>query len=181
MSVYYVSIDPGIEGTGWAVWDAGDEWNMVARPVETGVIFPGRRKGDESDFVSKSDRVIKKLHVVVKSICPKKVWCEFPKLMESNYAATASGNIFKLAYFVGRVNELCSAYGTFIPVDVNDWKGQMPKPAVDARIARLLRNAEYPDHASDAVGIGLWAKGVWTNGKNSGTSITRLRPAHTGE
>lgn len=47
-----------------------------------------------------------------------------------------------------------------VEVPVVRWKGQCDKKKVDHRI-KLILNQEYPEHASDAVGIGLWVKGFF--------------------
>lgn len=71
-------------------------------------------------------------------------------------AALDSGDLWTLAYLVGGYAATALAVGcTVTIVTASQWKGQLNKAAVAARV-RMANGVEYPnDHVTDAVGIGL--------------------------
>lgn len=78
-------------------------------------------------------------------------------------AASASGDLIKLSYLIGSIAQTLSdtkiAPTTLIrPMD---WKGQLSKPAANARIRRRLGNIPLENHSADAIGIGLHALGAF--------------------
>jgi hypothetical protein len=77
------------------------------------------------------------------------------------YAVAASGDLVKLSCLVGMIAGLCKAMGIIIYlVPVAKWKGQLTKEAVIYRIEKILGKCTYEKDEWDAVGIGLWAKGL---------------------
>ena len=99
---------------------------------------------------------------------PIKFHCEFPHYMTSakGIAATNKGLINKLSYLCGIF--ACIALERGILQDailVRDWKGQLPKEAVIKRIKRIAPNTVriiHPtSHDWDAIGIGLYAQGLF--------------------
>jgi hypothetical protein len=96
-----------------------------------------------------------------------RVYCEFPQLFSSakSHAAASKGNLFQLSFLIGVFAQVaCDHSASFHPVEVNTWKGQMEKDAVAERVALRLHEEiwSYPDHANDAVGLGLHVKGHFT-------------------
>ena len=66
-----------------------------------------------------------------------------------------------LAVLVGAFGGVAIARGlAFVPVEVNEWKSQLSKLAVDKRIERRLGRS-FPDHISDACAVGLWYLGFF--------------------
>jgi hypothetical protein len=77
-----------------------------------------------------------------------------------------TGDLVKLAHLVGLFQGVTRSFSAteFYPVEVNRWKGQLPKRVVEQRIRRTLgaetcRRAGIETHAWDATGIALWAQG----------------------
>lgn len=161
-----LSLDPGISGTGWAVWDRHGrdcDWQKIVPPLAVGVIMP---KGGE--YIARTQSITEKLALTLKTHKVSDVVCEFPEYFgdtAKGYAATSDGSIYKLAFFIGAVAQLCFDRGIiFNDVNVTTWKGQLPKEVITKRIVALLgidacTNLCVSTHAWDAVGIGLYAKG----------------------
>lgn len=93
-------------------------------------------------------------------------YIEKPAFQESDKGLVCArgGSLYKLikafvlqAYILERNNF------KVIEVPVVKWKGQLDKKKVDFRIKKLIDH-EYAEHISDAVGIGLWVKGLFGKG-----------------
>jgi hypothetical protein len=90
-----------------------------------------------------------------------RVYIEMPAFFESSEGAMVArkGDLVKLTWFVGL---LC---GMFYPIpteliEVNKWKGQLPKEVVERRIKKIdPAYHNLKSHSYDAVGIGLYVKG----------------------
>jgi Holliday junction resolvasome RuvABC endonuclease subunit len=160
-----ISIDPGIGTTGYAVWSNSD-WDKLVKPLQTGIL----RGSSVNDWQLRAERTAQELFQVINSLQETgtviRVYCELPADMEGAKARMVSkeGNIIKLSIMVGMIYRVCCELG--IPVEfvpVRSWKGQLPKEVVARRIAEKLNVAIdlYPSHSNDAVGIGLYCKGVW--------------------
>lgn len=146
---------------GWAVWNYND-WTTKCAPIATGVIT--RRAPEWGVAVCKAVRaVFKELDEfwIVNS------YLEWPAFFESptGQASARSESLVKLACAVGWVAaylDVRDIDNTFVPV--NQWKGQLTKPAVERRIKAILGAdacKEFTSHDWDAVGIGLYAKGFF--------------------
>lgn len=158
-----ISIDPGVE-VGWA------KWALTAKIEETqgapdvtlvdyGVICPPPKKPWE-DRVDLTCSILDKL--LFGSAATGGV-IEWPQFFESEggRGSAVTGDLIKLSFAVGRIYETCRRNGMEMArVTVNDWKGQMSKEAVKARIKkRFFHNPDAIErahsHAWDAIGIGL--------------------------
>ena len=167
-----VSIDPGIRGTGLCVWNSSTWGQIVSKtnrqinirnlPIHVENFNP--RAGD--NWMWTSERYHEKFHELVQRFTIRKVFCEFPQFFASEIglAATGKGDIHKLACLVGVFAGATWEYGgQFTPILVNDWKGQLPKAAVERRICDRLPTItdcfDPQSHSWDAIGIGLYAQG----------------------
>ena len=157
--MYYMTIDPGSGGTGWAAWEES-KWGECVRPRQTGVLT-----ATVGDWDRRADRLSLEFANQLDWWAPKIVYIELPKLMAgsaSGAASASSGDLFKLTILVGRYVECChrAALCKSVLLPVNDWKGTMSKEAVGNRVyARLGKDVVYPNHSLDAVGMGLYLKG----------------------
>lgn len=155
-----VAIDPGVN-CGWAFWPENKKY-----PVECGVIKPHKKF---EDFFLSMHSTIHQLGAIILRLKPKYMACEWPQSFTSvgGRAATGAGSIIKLAFGIGQlamVADACAA--KFIPVPVAQWKGQLSKGIVIKRIKKKLTVArlEYlqpESHIWDAIGIGLFCKGLF--------------------
>jgi len=163
-----MSVDPGVSGTGWALW-ANDgtmsDFTRIVPPIECGVLNP---KG--YSFVHRAYNMSEQLSKLLDRHGVADVYCEFPEFFsgsERGHAATTDGSVFKLSAFIGCIMQLCFDRGIlFHEVMVKDWKGQLPKEVIIKRIDAALPPHWWglPEkiphsHAWDAIGIGLYAKG----------------------
>jgi len=148
-----LAIDPGLSGTGWAVWYANTD-----HPSAVGVI-PASRYDDLSIRCGTICSALPH-HSSFDSI----IVCEFPEFQEGAQRSMGwrKGDLQKLTFLVGYIagrNAACR----FVPVKPSAWKGQLPKTVVADRITDRLGQAWVEEsgvktHAWDAVGIGLWFK-----------------------
>jgi Holliday junction resolvasome RuvABC endonuclease subunit len=156
-----MSIDPGIGGTGVAVWDLELWKTPKVNPLATYVLTPTGQKiwtADMYELFEMFDELLDKHN-------PAQLWCEYPQYFLGNHSATTEGNIYKLSSVVGMyMGMIKSRGGILAPVYVNEWKGQMSKDATIVRIKKRLPNIDLlnvKSHAWDAVGIGLYAQGLF--------------------
>lgn len=155
------SIDPGLNGTGWAAW------SERRRPERVGVLkqpTPGNLAMRCHSIGESIKRIIKKDGALVPAT---HVFIEFPMAMAGSARGIAAqaGAVYKLTFLVGYIAASvwpCEVF-TVTPME---WKGQLPKDVVVTRIQRMLgeevcRELGIKTHAWDATGLGLWATGVW--------------------
>lgn len=138
----YLTIDPGITGTGWAQWDK--DWNLkrwgVYKPRQTSTT----KKEEIVDFIKQ------------KAPGLSKVWVEEPEFFQSKggMVTARSGALVKLTVLVGMIIQATGA----TPIKVRDWKGNLPKDVVIKRIHKIT-GQWFLSHDADAVGIGLYISG----------------------
>lgn len=151
-SMNYITVDPGITGTGWATWNA--KWKLLSNGVITA---PGKYS-----FEEKTTHIANKLYAVRCKYSTLKLFIEYPAVFggASGQMVAMRGDIVKLAWFVGYV---CAHIDipVFELVPVIKWKGQLPKSVVIHRIKKLLPGVNAKSHDWDAIGIGLYKKGVF--------------------
>jgi Holliday junction resolvasome RuvABC endonuclease subunit len=145
-----ISIDPGMH-TGWAYWEDGE-------------------LADYGQYSIKHDDLGKDLHALFQDISmlfarlkPDRILVEFPNMWAGSAvsaAASASGDLLKLAAMVGGIMALGHEIGSTVSIVLPaKWKGQLDKDAVKVRVKRSLGIDEKSSHMNDAIGIGLWALG----------------------
>lgn len=144
-----LTIDPGLNGTGWALWD--ERWKLL----RNGVITP-KNKGWEMRGSEITCRVLD-LDELINDV--RDVYMEFPEFHQSagGQVTAKSGALVKLAWFVGFLSSA-------IPVPVHyvtptQWKGQLPKQIVIDRIKAKMPDVKAKSHDYDAIGIGLYVRG----------------------
>jgi len=156
-----LAIDPGINGTGYALWEKQPKGKTL-RPVpsEVGVL---RKRFDS--YVTTANWIADQLEGY--GTANLIVTCEFPEFQTSASRSMGwmRGDLQKLTYLVGVLGRTFRG-GSFEPVPVSQWKGQLPKDVVTRRIVQELGTADcerlgIKTHAWDAVGIGLWRLGVF--------------------
>lgn len=157
------TIDPGIRGTGIAIWSM-ENWLKETLPIATYVITPPAH----DDWVFAIADIYKQIDPIWEIHNVQKAYCEFPQYFTSGkgHSATAKGDIYKLSCLVGVFMGMMLGKGTMlIPIQVNSWKGQLPKEAVIARLLKRepkLADLNIQTHAWDAVGIGYYYKRIFS-------------------
>jgi len=152
-----LTLDPGAGNTGWAYWPSLSLDGDAQAPLEfdvwktrgtwlAKVIAQTRHL---RDFVEEAPET----QIVIEGT---ETWLTSSRTI----AAATRGDVNKLAFLVGALYVVAERAADEPPrvVKPSEWKGQMGKGAVDARIKRRL-GKRYPAHASDAVGLGLWLQG----------------------
>lgn len=142
-----LTIDPGISGTGWAVFS-----KQFVTPIAHGIIYP-----KEKEISKKFNYIVSYLQLIVKKMGVRQVYIEFPSYFQSagGRVTAASGALVKLSNLVGAIMFALEAK----PIKVAQWKGQLPKEVVIKRIKKILPNCKAKSHDWDAIGIGLYVLG----------------------
>lgn len=146
----WMTVDPGLQGTGYAVWRYYDL-------TETGVIKPRGKEWWERAHEVAQILYLRCTDAIV-------VYVEHMEYFGgSKNLAWKTGDLQRTTYLEGCIAGRFNEANTVIPIPVRDWKGQLPKDVVIRRIQRELGKETCEDlgivtHAWDAVGIGLWAQ-----------------------
>lgn len=156
-----ITIDPGVGGTAVVYW--GDE----LQPRYIRLISPSRKNSGEA-WIDRVKFVMDKFNELLLDLSNPgivlDVYIEYPSLFESatGLAAAAGGDLVKLTFLVGGLSDRVWVHGHNVkPLRVNDWKGQLPKEVINKRACAILGREElFPDHIGDAVGMGLFVKGL---------------------
>lgn len=158
----FISIDPGIVGTGLAVWFPDEEY-----PVQVAILQPdklaGSREPGTDSWHERAATLMSALEAYVQAWSPDLVAIEEPIYFDDEYGQMAAkeGSFTKLVRLVGMMEQLFNSMG--IPmkwVPVREWKGQLPKKVVERRIRAILPDLEAESHELDAVGVGLHHRGI---------------------
>ena len=158
-----LAVDPGLK-LGWAFFPENRYY-----PTKVGLIKP--QLNSKADFFMRLHSTTSQFSAVVKKLAPQEVAIEWPGYFDSlvGGAAAKQGSLVKLAFGVGQLALIAHAFGAeFVPVRVTEWKGQIPKKVVNKIITKKLsaprlRALKPEDDSWDAVGIGLYLRGVLYN------------------
>ena len=165
-----LSIDPGLMGTGVALWTnegSALDWERIELPQNVWTYTPrGRTWQDRSQDCLMWLNYIYKVYNVIDT------YCEWPQYFMGaiGHSATVRGDIHKLTYLIGGIAHLATYVhtGNMHLVPVVEWKGQLPKQVVINRIKQIYQKAnlninsiDIKSHGWDALGIGLYVKGVF--------------------
>ena len=147
-----ITIDPGISGTGYAIWN--QKWNLLL----AGGIYEPR----VHNWMSKGRAIAVGIFRICKKYRVNKVYIEFPRFMQSigGQVTAKSGALVKLCWMVGFLSAVLMDKKQEL-IEVNKWKGNLPKDIVEKRVRRILPklSKNLKSHTVDAIGIGLYLKG----------------------
>lgn len=156
----YMTVDPGLSGTGLAVWVPDSDQPLLTKSLSLNSKLEHYKRSRSykrlfAEFIDYETKGIE--------VC----YIEWPRMFESagGHMSSAKGDIHKLVFLVSCFANACWERGIeYRELPVNDWKGTMSKEMVAERVAdRLLCDPkEYPNHVMDAVGMGLYVKGLLT-------------------
>jgi Holliday junction resolvasome RuvABC endonuclease subunit len=158
-----ITLDPGISGTGIAVWSSKKWKEQLVNPVHCENLYPKEKK----DFVVKTNSLLRKIENLFEIYDIKELWCEMPEFFDDagGHMAAKKGDLVKLVFFVGAVAGICYTNGVhFRSIKPSEWKGQTSKEMVIRKIRYLLpeiHRINPKSHSYDAIGIGLWAQGFY--------------------
>lgn len=147
-----MSIDPGLGGTGWAMWK---NENLVA----SSSIKPKGKPG--CPWEERARLIIVALSNIVKDHKPDRSFIEQPFIALDGGRAEISAkrqDVVKLSILNGMITQ---ALPNCYQVRVIDWKGQLPKDVFKRRIMKYLGEVGYrptteTSHELDAIGIGRY-------------------------
>jgi hypothetical protein len=170
-----LSVDPGVSGAGFSLWNEEDWCRRPVKPYMCGNLYAPKRC---RDYIDRTDDIIKQLLRLVEGGKVDEIWCEMPEFMDgaSGRMVATKGDLAKLTLFTGAVFGMCIMRGIrFHPVEPSKWKGQTSKEMVARKILHILPEIEelnIRNHAWDAVGIGLWAQNYYVrNARPKGLRI----------
>ena len=159
---HWLTIDPGVGGTGFAVWDC-ERFHELVEPVDSGAI---ECDGSGCEWIEKVMRIGDLLRTTVcRKYVISHVFYEHPQFIEGprGIASARDGSLVKLSLIAGVVVASAAANARVVPVPLH-WKGQMNKEKTERRIRQRLPNYQATDdvdHEWDAIGIGLFIKGYF--------------------
>lgn len=149
--MYWLTIDPGISGTGFAVFH-----NKILKRY--GSVYPDRNLDNWERRTSSI--LLKLMEEIHMAEAPQHVYIEWPSQFtgKRGLAAANSNDILKLTCLIGRLAQYYIGIGTptVMLVPVNRWKGNLPKEVVVERIKKFFSIRGVASHAADAVGIGQY-------------------------
>ncbi len=155
-----ITVDPGLH--------CGIAWWLDGIPLDAITLTHTRTT---TEYFAKADSTIKKVRNFMYNLSgefvPDIVYLEWPAVFPSPGGQTAArtGNIVKLAYITGRIAEVFKGSTPDLQyVDVQKWKGQVPKKVMNQRVQQILEKEGlgplgHSTHELDALGIGLWVLG----------------------
>lgn len=177
-----LTIDPGVNNLGIAVWRAVSMYNAWASRSHRNRMLPELLDAFTIDAsianLPWSERVANLVEQLDETLVEREarvvsVSVEFPVLFRGavGHSAAARGDAFHLAYCCGMLGELGRRLDADVQMyPVNEWIGQLPKLQTHDRVQRLCR-AFVPSaerfvrgkgtHHWDAVGLGFFVMGMW--------------------
>lgn len=160
-----LSIDPGMGGIGYALWE---DWGCGTGVdlLQSGCLRPKRKQDDWQEGFKRGCVLFSDL---LNEHDPALVLIERPMYVQNavGHAVAASGDLIKLGLVAGALAGIVvERAARLVWVEVRDWKGQVSKKVSTRRVSRCL-TARFPEftqptseHAVDAVGIGLFHFGL---------------------
>ena len=173
INIPFITIDPGITGTGWAYFNP----KYQQLPITYNNVYPAVSLAKE-DHTVRSTNVVQQLIHEITTITKASsdgintVYIEKPSYMGgakhyTGQVAAQSGSLVKLVFHYGRIWQAFSERNfKIIPIPVSKWKGQLPKDISHIRIKQIMKRLHsrqtklIEDHSLDAVGIGFYLLGV---------------------
>ncbi len=147
-----LSIDPGVQ-TGWALWSS--DWKLLSHGI---IKAPNKVK----EFDTRINIIGLELRAICRNNFVKQVYMEYPAFFGSTAGRMVAGrgDLVKLTYMAGALQGYLNSMGLWVErIEVNRWKGSLPKDVVIKRIQKILPNCKATSHDADAIGIGLYAAG----------------------
>lgn len=159
-AVRLLAIDPGLTGTGAAVWTRSG-------PVPDEVFVVKSDLGKKADWIDRCANIAGHLMNIIHTHEIESVVCE---MMEMHSSARAqmmwrAGDFQRTLVLIGTIHGMAieNQVKEFAVVPPSVWKGQLPKEVMERRIRRIVGDRQcerlgIQTHAWDAVGIGLWER-----------------------
>ena len=161
MRNHYMTIDPGLPGSGFAMWDE-EYWK--AQIISDDKLLCNKPEYHAVHNFKSTEKYLDQIIIYIKMFQIKKVWIENAAYMGGSakgQMVADTGRLIKLAKFVGAIEAVCWTMSVpCIPVEVKEWKGTLPKDVCNHRILRVWPECDCKSHDWDAVGIGMYLMGL---------------------
>jgi hypothetical protein len=150
----FLTIDPGMT-TAWA------HWKLKTLPeVGQFKIDPKCHKTMQTKF----EYLWYEFDLIIKIKKPHMVYIEGVEFYQFSHKSSISartGDLFTLAYLIGGYCNICDNWNIqYRLVPFREWGGQLTPKAVQSQVKHLTNQEYESQHVYDAVGMGLWAKGL---------------------
>lgn len=162
MNTTAITIDPGFNGTGWASWEA-ELWDDKTRgPINWGVMRTKKFKSLEERGYAYYEGAL----LLFSTIKPTVAYVEWPQFFASTglgHTAAGRGDLGMVYFAASIIMAAAWVHDVAIyQITVRSWKGQLSKEQIAYRVSKALQCPmnKFPNHALDAVGIGLKLKGA---------------------
>lgn len=154
---WWLSIDPGADGTGIAVWHGGT----------LNTVYDLRASRPSMSWNLRVEEIVELFDERGAIEYVTAAYCERPQFFHTAKGgeAAASDSLTKLSHVTGMLHGICVVRGVaWHFVDINKWKGNLPKKLVRERVLAQLGDSgvlkgTYRSHVYDAIGIGLYVLG----------------------
>ena len=148
-------IDPSINSMGWALWKS----KTHLCPDNVGLLH-----SPDLLWHYKAIWMAKRIFRIINNNNVDLVCCEMPTFFGTlkGHSANSTSAIYKLSTLVGMITYVSRECHIKL-VTPTMWKGQLPKSIVESRIIKILGKencTQFKADIWDAVGIGLWSKGL---------------------
>lgn len=155
-----ICCDPGSVGCGIAVWENGCEIPAFG--------FAEICDKKYSDWLERTDELLircKQKFQLAYGLCQTApIFIEQPKFFNSYRGMTAArdDSLGKLIYFFGRLWQIILDIGfsSVFAVPIVQYRGQLNKNQIQARIKQRINQEYKSDHLADAVYLGLFIRGL---------------------
>ena len=163
MSKTIIAIDPGLAGTGIAIFEGNTLQYCKSFSVnKTGKTIVERCE----EYCCKIDDVIYNGGILYSEDIV--IYIEDPCYMGSGkgIVCAESGGLVKLVFYVGYISKHLISSGYRIkPISIQNWKGNLSKEIIKKRIKNVLsidvcKNKKVSGHSWDAVGIAMYKLGL---------------------
>lgn len=157
-----MTIDPGVEGTGIALWKAED-WAEITYP-EYITTYTAPRAWP---WVNRVLAISHDVTALTREYKIANTYIEMPEFFDTAFgeAVAKNGSLPKLCVITGAIlGSLYYTSGNVLTVNPSKWKGQVSKEITEERLLRKLPELKkrwkykLSSHAIDAVALGIWVK-----------------------
>ena len=144
----WISIDPGVSGTGVAVWPSKYHPEERMLPCKT-----------FSLTYNYKDQYMSDLTKIIGMYRVKECFCENATYFQGDdrgQVTLTSGKLIKLAQFIGGVEEVCRVNNVLITlVSPVKWKGQVPKHVTTRKVLEHWQECPYDPKIYDTKVFGI--------------------------
>lgn len=160
MNNHIITVDPGISGTGIALWTEKDWYEQcVLSDKRKFFIRPRLYSSISASTPDKYAMILKKISTAYNV---SRAYIEDAAAMRGSKGnmVSSSGRLVILAEYIGRLQQIFHVEGIYCElVSVQRWKGNLPKDIIKRRILKLWPECCAKDHDWDAIGIGYYLMG----------------------